>query len=106
MSSCLQRSATSLIKICLLAKCIYLQLILLRFLSPCFRIGTIFNNLATTLSSGPAVDDPIFALLGVFWPVLEKLFRSEHMENGSLCVAACRACSQAIHSSDIGASIC
>ena len=51
--------------------------------------------------SGPAMDDPILALLGVFWPMLEKLFTSEHMENGNLSLAACRALSQAIQSSGI-----
>ncbi|XP_057489374.1 transportin MOS14 isoform X2 [Actinidia eriantha] len=64
-----------------------------------YRTGTIFSHLAMSLSSGPAADDPIFALLGIFWPVLEKLFRSKHMENGSLSMAGCRALSQAIHSS-------
>ncbi|KAF7135654.1 hypothetical protein RHSIM_Rhsim08G0036900 [Rhododendron simsii] len=64
-----------------------------------YRIGTIFSHLAAPLSSGPAADDPTLVLLGVFCPVLEKLLRSDHMENGSLSVAACRALSQAIHSS-------
>ncbi|KAL6994561.1 hypothetical protein U1Q18_012663 [Sarracenia purpurea var. burkii] len=64
-----------------------------------YRMGTIFSHLASPLSNDPAADDPISTLLGVFWPVLEKLFRSEHMENGSLSVEACRALSQAIHSS-------
>lgn len=84
---------------------VYLQLILLLFLSPRFRIGTVFSHLAAPLSSDPAADDPILVLLGVFCPVLEKLFRSEHIENGSLSMAACRALSQAIHSSGIGDSI-
>ncbi|KAK9271665.1 hypothetical protein L1049_002028 [Liquidambar formosana] len=64
-----------------------------------YRMGTVFSHLATTLSSGPAADDPILALLRLFWPMLEKLFMSEHMENGSLSTAACRALSQAIQSS-------
>ncbi|KAH7852386.1 hypothetical protein Vadar_024244 [Vaccinium darrowii] len=64
-----------------------------------YRIGTVFSHLAAPLSSDPAADDPILVLLGVFCPVLEKLFRSEHIENGSLSMAACRALSQAIHSS-------
>ncbi|XAR58342.1 hypothetical protein NMG60_11026804 [Bertholletia excelsa] len=64
-----------------------------------YRMGTTFSHLETPLSSGPSADDPIFVLLGVFWPMLEKLFKSEHMENGNLCTAACKALSQAIHSS-------
>lgn len=85
---------------------VYLQLILLHFLPPPSRIGTIFSHLAAPLSSGPVADDPTLVLLGVFCPVLEKLLRSDHMENGSLSVAACRALSKAIHSSGIGVSIC
>lgn len=68
-------------------------------------MGTVFSHLAGPLSIGPSPDDPILVLLSVFWPVLEKLFRSEHMENGSLSAAACRALSQAVQSSGIGASI-
>ncbi|XP_052188818.1 transportin MOS14 isoform X3 [Diospyros lotus] len=64
-----------------------------------YRIGIIFSHLATPLPTSPTTDDPIFAVLGVFWPMLEKLFMSEHMESGSLSNAACRALSQAIHSS-------
>ncbi|CBI21232.3 hypothetical protein VitviT2T_022090 [Vitis vinifera] len=64
-----------------------------------YRMGTVFSHLAGPLSIGPSPDDPILVLLSVFWPVLEKLFRSEHMENGSLSAAACRALSQAVQSS-------
>ncbi|XP_059669896.1 transportin MOS14 isoform X3 [Cornus florida] len=62
-----------------------------------YRMGTVFS--ATPMSTGPAADDPILALLGVFWPMLEKLLKSEHMQNGSLSVAACKALQQAIQSS-------
>lgn len=61
------------------------------------RIGTVFGHLAMQPSS-PAADDPIFNLLRVFWPILEKLFRSQHMENSNLSAAACRALSLAIQS--------
>lgn len=61
-------------------------------------MGTVFSHLSGPLSVSPP-DDPILVLLSVFWPVLEKLFRSEHMENGSLSAAACRALSQAVKSS-------
>uniref|UniRef100_A0A5B7BA30 Putative importin-13 isoform X2 n=1 Tax=Davidia involucrata TaxID=16924 RepID=A0A5B7BA30_DAVIN len=64
-----------------------------------YRMGTVFIHLATPMSTGAAADDPILALIGIFWPMLEKLFRSEHMGNGSLSTAACRALSQAIQSS-------
>ncbi|KAG6660061.1 transportin MOS14 [Carya illinoinensis] len=63
-----------------------------------YRIGTVLGHLAP-LPNGPSADDPILALLTVFWPMLEKLFMSGHMENGNLSTAACRALSQAIQSS-------
>ncbi|KAG5391914.1 hypothetical protein IGI04_021877 [Brassica rapa subsp. trilocularis] len=61
-------------------------------------IGTVFSHLATSLSSVPVADSPILCLLTAFWPILEKLFRSEHMESGSLAAAACRALSVAVQS--------
>ncbi|XP_015570915.2 transportin MOS14 isoform X1 [Ricinus communis] len=64
-----------------------------------YRIGTVFGHLATPLPSLPGADDPIFGLLRAFWPMLEKLFRSEHMESSNLSTAACRALSLAIQSS-------
>ncbi|PIA33632.1 hypothetical protein AQUCO_04100211v1 [Aquilegia coerulea] len=64
-----------------------------------YRIGTIFSNLAMPSSSGLVDTDTILALLGGFWPILEKIFKSVHMESGSLSTSACRALSQAIRSS-------
>ncbi|KAL0732764.1 hypothetical protein Bca4012_008973 [Brassica carinata] len=64
-----------------------------------YRIGTVLSHLATSLSSVPVADGPILSLLTVFWPILEKLFSSEHMESGSLAAAACRALSVAVQSS-------
>lgn len=69
-------------------------------------MGTVFSHLAACLPNGPTVDDPILALLTVFWPMLEKLFRSEHMENGNLSMSACRALSQAIQSSGMMYLLC
>ncbi|GLT95639.1 hypothetical protein SLE2022_133070 [Rubroshorea leprosula] len=63
------------------------------------RMGIVFSHLISPLPSEPSSDDPILGLLRIFWPMLEKLFRSEHMENGSLSAAACRALSLAIQSS-------
>lgn len=62
-------------------------------------MGTVFSHLGTSLPTGPSADDPILALLTVFWPMLEKLFMSGHLENGNLAAAACRALSQAVQSS-------
>ena len=62
-------------------------------------MGTVFSHLAISMVPEPAADDSILSLLRVFWPILEKLFSSEHMESGNLSVAACRALSLAIQSS-------
>ena len=70
-----------------------------------FRMGTVFTHLANPLSTDSIEDDTILALLGVFWPLLEILFSSSHMENGNLSAAACRALSQAVESSGRGASV-
>ncbi|KAF3631613.1 putative acetate--CoA ligase ACS, chloroplastic/glyoxysomal-like [Capsicum annuum] len=63
-------------------------------------LGTIFSHLSTESSAGSDLDDPLVALLGVFWQMLEKLFQSEHIGNAILSMAACRALSQAIQSSE------
>ncbi|CAI0555788.1 unnamed protein product [Linum tenue] len=63
------------------------------------RIGIVFAQLAMSKPNGPATDDPSIRLLRVFWPMLEKIFRSEYMENSNLSAAACRALSLAIQSS-------
>ncbi|CAK8542797.1 unnamed protein product [Lathyrus sativus] len=63
------------------------------------RIGTVFSHLSISVATEPAADDLILLLLRVFWPTLEKVFTSEHMESGNLSIAACRALSLAIQSS-------
>uniref|UniRef100_A0A0D9XST4 Exportin-1/Importin-beta-like domain-containing protein n=1 Tax=Leersia perrieri TaxID=77586 RepID=A0A0D9XST4_9ORYZ len=62
------------------------------------RMGALFGQLATSITSGLIDDDTVLVLLGVFWPLLERLSRSSHMENVSLSAAACRSLSLAIHS--------
>ncbi|KAH9622089.1 hypothetical protein KSS87_005277 [Heliosperma pusillum] len=62
------------------------------------RVGTVLNHLAAPMSGSSSKDDPLLVLLSIFWPMIEKLFKSEHMENGGLSAAACRALSQAVHS--------
>lgn len=63
-----------------------------------YRIGTVFGHLSTPLSTSPNIDNSIIALLATFWPMLEKFFQSDHIENTSLSMSACRALSQAIKS--------
>ncbi|CAA6659698.1 unnamed protein product [Spirodela intermedia] len=62
-----------------------------------YRMGAVFSNLGNP--STDVEDDTILSLLGVLWPLLDKLFRSVHMESGSLSAAACRSLSLALKSS-------
>ncbi|KAK4804792.1 hypothetical protein SAY86_004609 [Trapa natans] len=64
-----------------------------------YRIGTVFSHLTSPLPNGASENNTILTLLSVFWPILEKILRSPHMENTYLASAACRALSQAIQSS-------
>jgi transportin-3 len=61
-------------------------------------MGALFSHLTASVTSGLIDDDIILVLLGIFWPLLEKLSQSSHMENTSLSAAACRSLSSAIHS--------
>ena len=61
-------------------------------------MSALFGHLSTQTTSGLVDDDIILVLLGIVWPLLEKLFRSSHMENVSLSAAVCRSLSSAIHS--------
>uniref|UniRef100_A0A0E0BJZ3 Exportin-1/Importin-beta-like domain-containing protein n=1 Tax=Oryza glumipatula TaxID=40148 RepID=A0A0E0BJZ3_9ORYZ len=63
-----------------------------------YRMGALFGHLATSITSSLIDDDTVLVLLGIFWPLLERLSRSSHMENVSLSAAACRSLSSAIHS--------
>ncbi|XP_075515265.1 transportin MOS14 isoform X1 [Primulina tabacum] len=64
-----------------------------------YRIGTVFKHFGTRLSTDLGPDGSLVALLEVFWPMLEKIFMSEHVENASLSAAACRALAHAIQAS-------
>jgi len=57
-----------------------------------------------SLTTEPAADESILSLLRVFWPVLGKIFGSQHMENDNLSVAACRALTLAVQSSGLHTS--
>ncbi|CAD6253673.1 unnamed protein product [Miscanthus lutarioriparius] len=63
-----------------------------------YRMSALFHHLATSVTSGLVDDDIIIVLIGILWPLLEKLFRSSHMENVNLSAAVCRSLSSAIHS--------
>uniref|UniRef100_A0A1D1XES3 Transportin-3 n=1 Tax=Anthurium amnicola TaxID=1678845 RepID=A0A1D1XES3_9ARAE len=64
-----------------------------------YRMGAVFSHLGNPPSADVIEDDAVLVLLGVLWPLLEKLFRSVHMESASLSTAACRSLSQALQSS-------
>ena len=59
-------------------------------------MSALFGHLSTQTTSGLVDDDIILVLLGIVWPLLEKLFRSSHMENVSLSAAVCHSLSSAI----------
>jgi len=61
-------------------------------------MSALFHHLATSVTSGLVDDDIIIVLIGILWPLLEKLFRSYHMENVNLSAAVCRSLSSVIHS--------
>lgn len=61
----------------------------------------VFNNIVTTPSTCHDIDNSLIIILESFWPLLEKFFRSEHIENTSLSMSACRALSQTIKSAGI-----
>ncbi|KAG8089956.1 hypothetical protein GUJ93_ZPchr0011g28512, partial [Zizania palustris] len=63
-----------------------------------YRMGALFGHLATSITSSLIDDDTVLVLLGIFWPLLERLSQSSHMENIRLSTAACRSLSLAIHS--------
>ncbi|CAD6256823.1 unnamed protein product [Miscanthus lutarioriparius] len=52
-----------------------------------YRMSALFHHLATSVTSGLVDDDIIIVLIGILWPLLEKLFRSYHMENVNLSAA-------------------
>lgn len=54
-----------------------------------------FSHLATSSLIAPASLIVFQSLLSVFWPMLEKLFSSGHIESATLCGAARRALSVA-----------
>nr|XP_043606998.1 transportin MOS14 isoform X2 [Erigeron canadensis] len=63
-----------------------------------FRIETVFSHLVVTPSTCHDIDNSVIVILESFWPLLEKILQSEHIENAGLSMAACRALSQAIKS--------
>ncbi|KZV42041.1 importin-13 [Dorcoceras hygrometricum] len=64
-----------------------------------YRIGTVFKHLGTRSSTDLGPDGSLVALLEVFWPMLENILMSKHIENASLSAAACRALALAIQAS-------
>ncbi|RAL47986.1 hypothetical protein DM860_016187 [Cuscuta australis] len=63
------------------------------------RVGTVFSQYTTQPSIDPSYYNPLTGTLGMFWQMLEKLFKSDHIENANLSTAACKALSYAIQSS-------
>lgn len=64
-----------------------------------YRMGAIFTQLSTPVFSSSPGDETILLILRHFWPLLERIFSSDHMQNGCLSTAVCKALSQAIQAS-------
>ncbi|GAB2278317.1 hypothetical protein Dimus_013002, partial [Dionaea muscipula] len=64
-----------------------------------YRMASVLSHLGTSLSKASPVDDPLLVLLSIFWPIMEKLLKTKHIEDRNLSAAACRVLSQAIQSS-------
>lgn len=64
-----------------------------------YRIGTIFSQLSTPAFPSPEREESILLVLRHFWPLLEHIFSSPHMQNCGLSSAACKSLSQAIQAS-------
>ncbi|KAK7243309.1 hypothetical protein RIF29_38102 [Crotalaria pallida] len=77
------------------AKYVLTMFSILSILSSCYLyIYSVLHHVL--ISDHLTSDDSILSLLRVFWPIFDKFFSSEHMENGNLSMAACRALSLAI----------
>lgn len=63
------------------------------------RLGIIFRHLSVSNKAYRCGKDPVFNVLHYFWPLLESMLASCHMENSSLAAAVCRCLSFIIQAS-------
>ncbi|KAJ7532039.1 hypothetical protein O6H91_14G069600 [Diphasiastrum complanatum] len=60
------------------------------------RLGTYINELSGPGFPATIGEESFLRVLAHFWPLLERLFVSQHMQDSDLAVAACKALTQAI----------
>lgn len=63
------------------------------------RLGLILSQLSVSNTSSQSGDDPVLDVLRHFWPLLESVLASRHMENNGLAAAVCRSLSYIIQAS-------
>ncbi|MCO5587430.1 hypothetical protein L7F22_041379 [Adiantum nelumboides] len=63
------------------------------------RLGLILSHLPFVNKSYHYVESPVLNVLRYFWPLLESVLASRHMENNNLAAAVCRALSFIIQAS-------
>ncbi|KAH9329052.1 hypothetical protein KI387_001160, partial [Taxus chinensis] len=64
-----------------------------------YRIGTIFTQLSPVVLPSSVGEESILLVLRQYWPLLERMLSSLHMQHCGLSVAACKSLSQAIQAS-------
>ncbi|KAL3697054.1 hypothetical protein R1sor_011130 [Riccia sorocarpa] len=63
------------------------------------RLGIYFRQLSSSSAENFNGEEPMLTILAHFWPLLERLLLSRHMEDGGLALAACKTLSHAIQAS-------
>lgn len=63
------------------------------------RLGVILSHLSVSTKANQGGEDPVLDVLRYFWPLLERVLASCHMENSSLAAAVCRSLSFIIQAS-------
>lgn len=63
------------------------------------RLGLILSHLSVSNKLNQSGEDPVLDVLHYFWPLLESVLASHHMENNGLAAAVCRSLSYIIQAS-------
>ena len=63
------------------------------------RLGLILSHLSVSNKLNQNGEDPVLEVLRYFWPLLETVLASRHIENYGLAVAICRTLSYIIQAS-------
>jgi transportin-3 len=60
------------------------------------RLGIYFSQLSLSSADSPSGEKPVLGVLAHFWPLIERLLLSRHMEDNGLALAASKTLSHAI----------